>query len=62
MRIELYLAAWTRQKDDKTIVLKHGYEQFVKDLENLFELKRLRTLDEAAKAVSMLKIKEGESK
>ena len=59
MELKIYLDAWIAQEDDGTVVLKHGYDQFVEDLENLFELNRLRTLDEAARAVSMLKAQDG---
>jgi len=59
MELKIYLDAWIAQEDDGTVVLKHGYDQFVEDLENLFELNRLRTLDEAANAVSMLKAQDG---
>ena len=54
MELKIYLDAWIAQEDDGTVVLKHGYDQFVEDLEKLFELNRLRTLDKAARAVSIL--------
>ena len=54
MELKIYLDAWIAQEDDGTVVLKHGYDQFVEDLEKLFELNRIRTLDKAARAVSIL--------
>ena len=54
MELKIYLDAWIAQEDDGTVVLKHGYDQFVEDLEKLFELNRIRTLDKAARAVSVL--------
>ena len=59
MELKIYLDAWIAQEDDGTVVLRHGYDAFVEDLESLFELNRLRTLDEAARAVSMLKAQDG---
>ena len=59
MELKIYLDAWIAQEDDGTVVLKRGYDQFVQDLEKLFELNRMRTLDEAANAVAHLKAKEG---
>ena len=56
MELKIYLDAWIAQEDDGTVVLKRGYDQFVQDLENLFERNRMRTLDEAARAVSMLSV------
>jgi hypothetical protein len=59
MELKIYLDAWIAQEDDGTVVLKRGYDQFVQDLENLFERNRIRALDEAARSVSMLKAQEG---
>lgn len=54
--LNMFLDHWIIHKQDGTFVLNGKYEEFVKGLELQFGLEKVRLIDEAAKAISMLKI------
>lgn len=54
--LELFLDHWMIRRNDGSYALNGKYEDFVKGLELQFGLEKVRLIDEAAQAVSMLKI------
>ena len=54
--LELFLDHWMIRRNDGSYALNGKYEEFVKNLELQIELDKVRLIDEAAQAVSMLKI------
>ena len=54
--LELFLDHWMIYRNDGSYALNGKYEDFVKGLEWHTRLEKVRLIDEAAQAVSMLKI------
>ena len=52
-----HLDYWIAQQDDGTVVLKGGYEEFVENLERLFERQRQQNFDEVGQAIAILRTK-----
>tara|TARA_A100001515_G_scaffold125909_1_gene110906 strand:- start:27 stop:263 length:237 start_codon:yes stop_codon:yes gene_type:complete len=52
-----HLDYWIAQQDDGTVVLKGEYEEFVENLERLFEQQRQQNIDEVAKAIAIVRTK-----
>ena len=55
--LKIHLKHWIAQQDDGTVVLEGGYEQFVENLERLFEQQRQENFHEAAKAIAIASTK-----
>jgi len=56
--LEIYLDHWHISKTDGTFILNGKYSDYIEGLKRLFEKERIDTLDQATKAVAMLKVGE----
>ena len=56
--LEIYLDHWHISKTDGTFVLNGKYSDYIEGLKRLFEKERIDTLDQATKAVALLKVGE----
>ena len=55
--LKIHLDYWIAQQDDGTVVLKGGYEEFVENLERLFERQRQKNIDEVGNAIAIVRTK-----
>lgn len=56
--LEIYLDHWHISKTDGTFILNGKYSDYIEGLKRLFEKERIDTLDQAIKAVALLKVGE----
>lgn len=56
--LENYLDHWHISKTDGTFILNGKYSDYIEGLKRLFEKERIDTLDQATKAVALLKVGE----
>jgi hypothetical protein len=56
--LEIYLDYWHISKTDGTFILNGKYSDYIEGLKRLFEKERIDTLDQATKAVALLKVGE----
>ena len=56
--LEIYLDHWHISKTDGTFILNGKYSDYIEGLKRLFEKERIDTLDQATKAVALLKVGE----
>ena len=56
--LEIYLDYWHISKTDGTFILNGKYADYIEGLKRIFEKERIDTLDQATKAVALLKVGE----
>ena len=56
--LEIYLNHWHILKTDGTFILNGKYADYIEGLQRIFEKERINTLDQATKALTLLKVGE----